>query len=101
MSLGLFYIHLASLSTPSYLQNFHTPIDFRKAMDEGKILICNLSKGKIGEENSSFLGSLIAIKLQLSAMERVDLPEERRREIFPDILSEARKYRLCLTMAHQ
>ncbi|RLF54686.1 MAG: hypothetical protein DRN13_02060 [Thermoplasmata archaeon] len=107
------------LTTPlirNIVAQIKTRIDFRKAMDEGKILICNLSKGKIGEENSSFLGSLIAIKLQLSAMERVDLPEERRRdfflyidefqnfistEIFPDILSEARKYRLCLTMAHQ
>lgn len=93
-----------------------TRIDFRKVMDEGKILICNLSKGGIGEENSSLLGSLIVTKLQLAAMERIDIPEGSRRdfflyvdefqnfvstEIFSHILSEARKYRLCLTMAHQ
>jgi len=93
-----------------------TRIDFREVMDEGKILICNLSKGRIGEENSSLLGSLIATKLQLSAMGRIDVPEDSRRdfylyvdefqnfvstEIFSHVLSEARKYRLCLTMAHQ
>ena len=93
-----------------------TKIDFRRVMDDGKILICNLSKGKIGEENSSLLGSLIVTKLQLAAMERVDIPENSRRDfflyvdefqnfvstdIFSEILSEARKYRLCLTMAHQ
>ncbi len=91
-------------------------IDFRGVMDEGKILICNLSKGRIGEENSSLLGSLIVTKLQLAAMERVDTPEDSRKDffayvdefqnfmstdIFSSILSEARKYRLCLTMGHQ
>ena len=93
-----------------------TSIDFRKVMDEGKILICNLSKGRLGEENSSLLGSLVVTKLQLAAMERIDTPEGSRKdfylyvdefqnfvstEIFSHILSEARKYRLCLTMAHQ
>ena len=93
-----------------------TRIDFRKVMDEGKILICNLSKGRLGEENSSLLGSLIVTKLQLAAMERIDISENSRRdfylyvdefqnfvstEIFSHILSEARKYRLNLTMAHQ
>jgi len=93
-----------------------TSIDFRKVMDEGKILICNLSKGRLGEENSSLLGSLIVTKLQLAAMERIDTQENSRRdfylyvdefqnfvstEIFSHILSEARKYRLCLTIAHQ
>ena len=91
-------------------------IDFRAIMDEGKILICNLSKGRLGEENSSLLGSLIVTKLQLAAMERIDTPEDSRRdfylyvdefqnfvstEIFSHILSEARKYRLNLTIAHQ
>ena len=93
-----------------------TSIDFRRVMDHGKILICNLSKGRLGEENSSLLGSLVVTKLQLAAMERIDTPEDSRRdfylyvdefqnfvstEIFSHILSEARKYRLCLIMAHQ
>ncbi len=93
-----------------------TSIDFRKVMDGGKILICNLSKGRLGEENSSLLGSLVVTRLQLAAMERIDMPEASRKdfylyvdefqnfvstEIFSHILSEARKYRLNLTMAHQ
>jgi hypothetical protein len=93
-----------------------TSIDFRKIMDERKILICNLSKGRLGEENSSLLGSLVVTKLQLAAMERIDMPEDSRKdfylyvdefqnfvstEVFSHILSEARKYRLNLIMAHQ
>ncbi len=92
-----------------------TKIDMRKVMDEGKILIANLSKGKIGEDNSRLLGALLITKLQLAAMSRVDIPEEERRdfflyvdefqnfatEAFVNILSEARKYRLSLTLAHQ
>jgi len=84
-------------------------------MDEGKILIANLSKGKIGEDNSRLLGALVITKLQLAAMSRVDIPEEKRRDFylyvdefqnfatdaFINILSEARKYRLCLTLANQ
>lgn len=90
-------------------------IDMRKIMDEGKILILNLSKGKIGEDNSLLLGALLITKLQLAAMSRVDIPEEERRdfhlyvdefqnfatEAFANILSEARKYRLSLVLAHQ
>ena len=90
-------------------------IDMRKIMDEGKILIANLSKGRIGEDNSKLLGALLITKLQLAAMSRVDIPEEERRdfylyvdefqnfatESFADILSEARKYRLSLTLANQ
>lgn len=90
-------------------------IDMRKVMDEGKILILNLSKGKIGEDNSALLGALLITKLQLAAMSRVDTPEEGRRdfflyvdefqnfatESFVNILSEARKYRLSLILAHQ
>ena len=92
-----------------------TSIDIRKAMDEGKILIANLSKGKIGEDNSMLLGALLITKLQLAAMSRVDMPEEKRRdfylyvdefqnfatEAFVNILSEARKYHLCLILTHQ
>jgi CxxC-x17-CxxC domain-containing protein len=90
-------------------------IDMRDIMDGGKILIANLSKGKIGEDNSRLLGALLITKLQLAAMSRVDIPEVERRdfylyvdefqnfatESFVDILSEARKYRLSLTLANQ
>lgn len=89
--------------------------DFRTVMDEGKILLINLSKGKVGEENSTFLGLLIVPKILAAAMSRVDIPIEKRREFFlyvdefqnfatPDfatILSEARKYKLALTVANQ
>ncbi len=90
-------------------------IDMRKIMDEGKILILNLSKGRIGEDNSRLLGALLITKLQLAAMSRVDVSEEKRRdfflyvdefqnfatESFTNILSEARKYRLALILGHQ
>lgn len=90
-------------------------IDMREVMDKGKILILNLSKGRIGEDNSMLLGALLVTKIQLAAMSRVDVPEEKRRdfflyvdefqnfatESFANILSEARKYRLSLTLAHQ
>jgi len=90
-------------------------IDIRKAMDEGKILIANLSKGRVGEDNSLLLGALLINKLQLAAMSRVDIPEKKRRdfflyvdefqnfatEAFVNILSEARKYRLSLVLGHQ
>ena len=90
-------------------------IDFRNIMDGGKILILNLSKGKIGEDASKLLGALCITKLQLAAMSRVNVPEEERRdfflyvdefqnfatESFANILSEARKYHLSLILAHQ
>jgi hypothetical protein len=89
--------------------------DFRKVMDEGKILLINLSKGKLGEENSSFLGLVLIPKILVAGMSRVELPEEARRDFYlyvdefqnfatPDfatILSEARKYHLNLTVANQ
>jgi CxxC-x17-CxxC domain-containing protein len=90
-------------------------IDMREVMDNKKILIAPLSKGRIGEDNSMLLGSLLITKLQLAAMSRVDIPEEQRQdfflyvdefqnfatESFANILSEARKYRLDLTLGHQ
>lgn len=93
----------------------HSTIDMQKVMDEGKILIINLSKGKVGEDNSALLGAMMITKLQLAAMNRVNLPMEKRRdfylyvdefqnfstESFANILSEARKYRLNLILAHQ
>ncbi len=89
--------------------------DFRKAMDEGKIVIINLAKGLIGEENSNFLGLILVPKILAAAMSRSDMPEEKRRDFYlyvdefqnfatPDfatILSEARKYRLNLCVANQ
>lgn len=89
--------------------------DFRKVMDEGKILIVNLSKGKLGEENSNFLGLVLVPRLLAAAMSRADVPEAQRRPFYlyvdefqnyatPDfatILSEARKYKLDLIVANQ
>jgi len=90
-------------------------IDIRDIMDSGKILIMNLSKGRIGEDNSALLGAMMITKIQLAAMSRVDVPEKDRRDFFlyidefqnfstdsfANILSEARKYRLSLILAHQ
>jgi hypothetical protein len=84
-------------------------------MDKGKILLVSLSKGKIGEENASFLGLILVPKILVAAMSRQDIPEEQRRDFYlyvdefqnfatPDfasILSEARKYRLNLIVANQ
>jgi len=89
--------------------------NFRKVMDEGKILLINLAKGKIGEENSNFLGLIMVPRILIAAMSRQDMPEERRPDFYlyvdefqnfatPDfaqILSEARKYHLNLTVANQ
>ncbi|MFH1188822.1 MAG: type IV secretion system DNA-binding domain-containing protein [bacterium] len=93
----------------------HSTINIRKIMDEGKILIVNLSKGRIGEDNSALLGAMLITKMQLAAMARVDVPESERKDFylyidefqnfstdsFASILSEARKYRLDLILAHQ
>jgi len=89
--------------------------DFRKVMDEKKILLINLSKGKIGEENSSFLGLILVPKILVAAMSRQDIAQSQRENFYlyvdefqnfatPDfaqILSEARKYRLNLIVANQ
>jgi len=89
--------------------------DFRKVMDEGKILIINLAKGTIGEENSSFLGLLLIPQILMAAMSRQDIPEEERKDFylyvdefqnfatqdFAVIMSEARKYHLNLTVGNQ
>ncbi len=89
--------------------------DFRKIMDEGKILLINLAKGELGEENSNFLGLIIVPRILMAAMSRANVPVEKRRDFYlyvdefqnfatPDfavILSEARKYRLGLCVANQ
>jgi hypothetical protein len=88
---------------------------FREVMDQGKILFMNLSKGELGEENSSFLGLIMVPRILMAAMSRADTPEEQRRDFFlyvdefqnfatPDfaqILSEARKFRLALCVGNQ
>jgi len=90
-------------------------VDIFDLMNQGKIFLVNVSKGRIGEDNSSLLGGMIITKIQLAAMERVRIPEDDRKdfylyvdefqnfvtESFAGILSEARKYRLNLTVAHQ
>ncbi|MFA6797437.1 MAG: DUF87 domain-containing protein [Candidatus Paceibacterota bacterium] len=93
-------------------------IDIRKIMDEKKILIINLSKGRIGESNANLLGSMLITKIYLAAMSRADVLEKDLKKLpnfylyvdefqsfanesFADILSEARKYKLNLTIAHQ
>ncbi len=87
----------------------------RHVMDEGKILIVNLAKGKIGEDNCALLGAMIVTRIQLAAMSRANMLESERKyfylyvdevhnfltESFADILSESRKYGLGLIMAHQ
>ncbi|MFM7088177.1 MAG: type IV secretion system DNA-binding domain-containing protein [Candidatus Paceibacterota bacterium] len=84
-------------------------------MNQGKILLVNVSKGRIGEDNSRLIGGMLITKIQLAAMERVRIPEDLRKDFylyvdefqnfvtdsFASILSEARKYRLSLTVAHQ
>ncbi|PIR97656.1 MAG: hypothetical protein COT91_00330 [Candidatus Doudnabacteria bacterium CG10_big_fil_rev_8_21_14_0_10_41_10] len=89
--------------------------DFREVMDQGKILLVNLSKGTTGEVNSKLLGLILVSKLQMAALSRANVHESERRpfylyvdefqnfvtESFATILSEARKYQLSLTIAHQ
>lgn len=89
--------------------------NLREVMDEGKILLVNLSKGKTGELNSNLLGMIFVMKFQAAAMSRANIPEDRRRDFslyvdefqnfstdsFATILSEARKYRLSLIVANQ
>jgi len=92
-----------------------TSLDFTKAMNEQKIILVKLAKGKIGDINANLLGMIIIGKILMAALGRADLPEEERKDFYlyidefqnfltesiNVILSEARKYRLCLTIAHQ
>jgi len=92
--------------------------DIRRMMDEKKILIMNLSKGRVGEVNATLLGSMLVTKIYLAAMSRADVPADQMQKLpnfyfyvdefqnfanesFSDILSEARKYKLNLIIAHQ
>ncbi|MFH1161942.1 MAG: type IV secretion system DNA-binding domain-containing protein [Candidatus Jorgensenbacteria bacterium] len=90
-------------------------VDLERLMAEKKIILINLSKGKLGEENSSFFGSMFITKIKQAGMERATMPESQRAdfylyvdefhnvvtETFENLLTEARKYGLCLTIAHQ
>ncbi len=90
-------------------------LKFDEFMNSGKIVLVNLSKGKLGDDNAALLGSMIITKIQQAALERAKIPEEERRDFyfyidefqnfatdaFSSILSEARKYHLDLTIAHQ
>ena len=90
-------------------------INARFMMDDGRIFIANLSKGKLGADKANLLGALLVTQFELAAMSRANVSEEERRDFFLyvdefqsfasdsfiSIMSEARKYRLCLTLAHQ
>lgn len=106
------------LSSPivrNILGQVNSKINFRWAMDNKKIVVVNLSKGKIGEDNSSLLGAMLITKFQIDAMSRANIPESERVDFylyvdefqnfatdsFATILSEARKYKLNLSMANQ
>ena len=89
--------------------------DVRQVMDEQKILLINISKGRVGEDASRLLGGLLITKIQIAAMSRVDIPRAERKDFvlivdefqnfatasFANILSEARKFNLSLVIAHQ
>lgn len=110
---------VSQFSTNPLIRNIigqpHSAFDIRQVMDNGKILIMNLAKGRMGEDNTALLGALMITKIQLAGMARADTPEPKRKdfylyvdefqnfatESFATILSEARKYRVNLTLAHQ
>ena len=102
--------------TRNILGQAHNAIDFRSVIDRGQVFIANLSKGAMGEDNSRLIGSLLVAQFQLAALSRADIREDERRPFYlyidefqnftnvaslASILSEARKYRLALTLAHQ
>ncbi len=106
---------LTTIITKSILDNPESNLDLSEVMNGKKILLCNLSKGKIGEDNSFFLGSLLMAEIQRAALRRIQMKEENRQDFFlyidefqnfattsfAGVLSEARKYRLAAILAHQ
>ena len=106
---------LFSPTAKRILEQPRSTMSFDEIMNDGKILLCNLAKGKIGEDNSSVFGVLIMAKIQLAALKRARMKQEDRRDFylyvdefqnfatpaFAQILSEARKYRLNAILAHQ
>ncbi|MDA1054818.1 MAG: DUF87 domain-containing protein, partial [Planctomycetota bacterium] len=99
----------------SILDQPKSTVRLREIMDDGRVLLVNLSKGRIGDDGSALLGALLVAGLQTAALSRADTPEDQRRDVFAyvdefqnfatesfgTILSEARKYRLSLTVANQ
>jgi len=112
---GKFGAFMTNMTMRNILGQTESSIDFRKAMDEGKIILVKLAKGQIGEINMQLLGMIIVAQIQMAAMARADMPEEERRDFylyvdefqnfatdsFAAILSEARKFRLNLIVANQ
>ncbi len=106
---------LFSSTAKQILEQPKSTINFDAILNDGKILICNLSKGKIGEDNSSIFGVLLMAKIQLASLKRARIKESERKDFylyvdefqnfatsaFAQILSEARKYRLNAILAHQ
>jgi len=110
---------IGQLLTSTALRNIvgqtSSTIDLRYVMDNKRILLINLAKGRMGEDKANLLGSVLVTKLYLAALERQNMPEDARKDfylyvdefqnfstdVFPSILSEARKYRLNLILAHQ
>ena len=106
---------LFSASAKRILEQDRSTIDFDEILDSGKILICNFSKGLLGEDTSALLGMTVLAKLQMAALRRVRVAPSERRDFylyvdefqnfatmsFVQMLSEARKYKLFLTMAEQ
>ena len=106
---------ISSQTMRNVVKHPKSSIDLEEIMNEGKILLLNLSQGKIGEDNAALLGAMAITKLQLAAMNRVHMEEKNRRDFylyvdefqnfatssFIKILSEARKYRLNLILANQ
>jgi hypothetical protein len=106
---------LFSPTAKRILEQGKSTINFDTIINEGKILLCNLSKGKVGEDNSSVFGVLVMAKIQLAALKRARMKQEDRKDFylyvdefqnfatpaFAQILSEARKYRLDAILAHQ
>ena len=97
------------------LGQVRTRIDARFMMDRGRVFIANLAEGRLGADKANLMGALLVTQFELAAMARADVPERERRDFFlyvdefqsfatdsfKSILSEARKYRLCLTLSHQ
>ncbi len=121
-AIGALVNKVGQFSTNPVIRNIigqsKSTFDFRRAMDERKIIIINLSKGQIGEQNAPLLGAMLITKIYLAAMSRAELPghviaktppfyfyvdefQNFANESFASILSEARKYKLCLTVANQ
>lgn len=106
---------LTNTNIRAIVGNQNHSLDFRRVMDEGKVLIVNLSKGRLGEDNATLLGAFLVTSIQQAAMTRADVPEAQRKDFylyvdefqnfttgsFASVLSEARKFRLGLIVANQ